>query len=305
MKIGVLTDSPADIPADLAARYGIEVVPSILIVAGQAYLDGKDITREEFYARLPSLTSAPTTSAPSIGDIQSHYRKLFDSGYEHIISLHTASKLTSIAGVARQAAADFPGRISVLESGSLSLGLGFQALAAAETLEKGAGLDETLGVIRSTRARLRVYAALDTLEYVRRSGRVPATVAALGGMLRIKPVVELREGEVRPVGASRTTRQATEKLFALLTELGSLERLAILHTNAARRAKDFLDALMVGHRRSLPRDILIVNVTTVIGTHVGPNGLGVAVVMSDPSGSSGVSDNAGNEHNNRGERGAR
>ena len=116
------------------------------------------------------------------------------------------------------------------------------------------------------------------MEYVRRSGRVPAAVAALGGLLRIKPVVELAEGEVRPLGAPRTTRQATEELYTLLTSLGPLERLAILHTNAPARAKEFLDGLMGQHRKSLPRDILMVNVTTVIGTHVGPNGLGVAVV---------------------------
>jgi len=229
---------------------------------------------------LPSFKTAPTTAAPSIGDFQARYRKLFEAGCEHILSLHTAQKLTSIAGIASQAAADFPGRVTVLESGSLSLGLGFQALAAAEALEDGAELDEALAAIRSTRERLYVYAALDTMEYVRRSGRVPAAVAALGGALSIKPVVELREGEVRPVSASRTTRQATEKLFTLLTDLGPLERLAILHTNAQGRAKDFLDALMARaeQRKSIPRDILIVNVTTVIGTHVGPNGLGLAAV---------------------------
>ena len=116
------------------------------------------------------------------------------------------------------------------------------------------------------------------MEYVRRSGRVPNAVAALGGMLHIKPVVELREGEVKPINASRTTRQATEKLFALLTALGPLERLAILHTNAQESAKEFIATLMSAHRKSIPRDILIVNVTTVIGTHVGPNGLGLAAV---------------------------
>jgi DegV family protein with EDD domain len=280
MKIGLVTDSPADIPADLAAQHGIEVVPSILVIDGKAYADGRDITREQFYTRLPVFKSAPTTAAPSIGDFQARYRKLFEAGCEHIISIHTAQKLTSIAGIARQAAADFPDKITVLESGSLSLGLGFQALAAAKAMEEGAGLEEALAVIQSTRERLRVYAALDTMEYVRRSGRVPAAVAALGGMLRIKPVVELHEGEVRPVSASRTTRQATEKLFSLLTALGPLERLAILHTNAPKRAREFLDTLMATaeRRKWVPRDILIVNVTTVIGTHVGPNGLGVAAV---------------------------
>lgn len=279
MKIGLVTDSPADLPSVLVAQYGIEVIPSTLVIEDQPFLDGKDITRDAFYTRLPNLKTAPTTAAPSIGDFQVRYRKLLDAGCQHIISLHIAAKLTSIFSVACQAAADFPGQVTVLESGSLSLGSGFQVLAAAEVIADDGSLDEVLAAIRATRERLRVYAALDTLEYVRRSGRVPAAVAKLGGLLSIKPVVELVEGEVRPLGAPRTTRQAAEKLYALLVSLGPLERLAILHTNAPARAKGLLDLLMAEHRKSLPRDIQIVNVTTVIGTHIGPNGLGVAAVM--------------------------
>ena len=278
MKIGLVTDSPADIPSDLAARYGIEVVPSIVVIDGHPYMDEKDITREQFYTLLPSLKTAPTTAAPSIGDFQTRYQKLLDAGCERVISIHTAQKLTSIAGIAQIAAADFSGKVTVLESGSLSLGLGFQALAAAEAVKEHADLAGALAAIRSTRERLFVYAALDTIEYVRRSGRVPPAVAALGGALRIKPVVELREGLVRPMAASRTTSQATEKLFALLKDIGPLERLAILHTNAPQRAAAFLDAVRARPHASIPSDILVVNVTTVIGTHVGPNGLGLAAI---------------------------
>ena len=137
-------------------------------------------------------------------------------------------------------------------------------------------LDEVLALVQSVRERIKVYAALDTIEYVRRSGRVPQAVAALGGLLSIKPVVELREGVVKPVGAPRTTRKATEKLMNLLTELGPLERLSILHTNAEPRAREFLSCLTGS--LPIPAEIPIINVTTVIGTHVGPNGLGFAAV---------------------------
>lgn len=281
MKLGLVTDSASDIPLNLAAQHGIEVVPCVVVIDGKAHIDGQGITREAFYTRLPTFKMAPTTAAPSIGDFLASYRRLFEAGCEHIISLHTAEKLTGIVSSARQAAGDFSGKISVLESGSLSLGLGFQVLAAAEAIRDGASLEDALAAIRSARARLRVYAALDTMEYVRRSGRVPATVAALGGLLSIKPVVELSEGEVKPRSAPRTTYHAAEKLYDLLAGLGPLERLAILHTNAQTRAKEFLGKLMENQRKSLPRDILIVNVTSVIGTHVGPNGLGVAAVQSD------------------------
>jgi len=139
-------------------------------------------------------------------------------------------------------------------------------------------LDGILEAIRSTRQRTKVLAALDTMEYLRRSGRVPGAVATLGGLLRIKPIVELLNGEVKPIGAVRTTRQAGERIYNALRELGPLERLAILHTNAEHRARQLLDDLMETVSQSIPRDILMVNVTTVIGTHVGPNGLGFAAV---------------------------
>jgi fatty acid-binding protein DegV len=123
-------------------------------------------------------------------------------------------------------------------------------------------------------------AALDTMEYLKRSGRVSATVAALGGMLHVKPVVELLDGEVKPLGAVRTTRQGSVRLLQALQALGPLERLAILHTNAETRARGLINDLMETVSQSIPRDIMMVNVTTVIGTHVGPNGLGFAAVKA-------------------------
>jgi DegV family protein with EDD domain len=124
-----------------------------------------------------------------------------------------------------------------------------------------------------------VFAALDTMEYLRRSGRVPPAVAALGGLLSIKPLIELIDGEVKAISAVRTTHQVNERMFNLLLEGGGMERLAILHTSAEARAKGLLDLLMQKAGQLAPRDILTVNVTAVIGTHIGPNGLGFAVVM--------------------------
>ncbi|MGZ6317523.1 MAG: DegV family protein, partial [Anaerolineales bacterium] len=129
-----------------------------------------------------------------------------------------------------------------------------------------------------TRRRLHLFAALDTLEYVRRSGRVPAAITILGSVLSIKPVIELTEGQVKVVGAVRTRKQANERMLAFMRQGGKLDRLAILHTGAETRAREFLNRLMMEMSQALPRDILLVNVTTVIGTHVGPNGLGFAAV---------------------------
>ena len=185
-----------------------------------------------------------------------------------------------MVGTAQQAANEFPGRITVVDSLSLSLGLGFQVLAAAEAAEEG--LESALVAIRSTHRRLHVFAVLDTLEYVRRSGRVPAAITILGSLLSIKPVIELREGVVRPLDAPRTSSKGAQKLFSLLVELGPLEQLSILHTNAELRAGEFLLRLRAEHAAFLPGDIRIINVTPVIGNHVGPNGLGFAAVKIKP-----------------------
>jgi len=276
MKIGIVTDSTADLPAYLIEEHNIQIVPTILILDGKEYADGTGISREEFYNRLPSLQAAPTTAAPSIGDFTTPYETLFSQGCDHIISIHAASQLTTIVNVAWQAASEFLGKVTCIDSGSLSLGLGFQVVAAAEEAEFG--LKSALAAVTSTRKRLQVYAALDTMEYLKRSGRVPGTVAALGGLLSIKPMIELADGEVKPIGAVRTTKQADERILKLLLEMGEFQRLAILHTNAEPRARNLLNEMMSQARQSVPRDIIFVNVTAVIGTHIGPNGLGFAVV---------------------------
>ena len=282
MKIGLVTDSPADLPLDLVENYGIEVIPAILIIEGQEYVDGIDITREQFYNRLPAMRRHPTTAAPSPLDFAARYQKLLADGCDHIVSIHTAEKLTSLPNFARNAAREFGGRVTVLESGSLTLGTGFQVLAAAEAIDQGLGLQAVLEQVRSTRQRVRVAAALDTMDYLRRSGRVPAAITAIGGLLSIKPVVELREGAVKPISAARTTRQATAALHEFLTRLGPLEQLAILHTNAEVRAREFLDLLMRDKsRRNIPTEFHLLSVTSLIGAHIGPNGLGFAAVKKE------------------------
>jgi DegV family protein with EDD domain len=276
MKIGIVSDSTCDLPQYFIEQHELEVIPSILVIEGKEYVDGVDLSREDFYHQLPSLRTQPTTAAPSIGEFSTRYESLLSRGFDHIVSIHAAGKLTSILNVARQAARDFADKVTCVDSTSLSLGLGFQVLAAAEAAELG--LQAALEAVESTRRRLHVYAALDTLENLRRSGRVPAAVTLLGGLLNIKPMIELVDGEVKPLAANRTTKQSNEKMLSSLLQFGPLERLAVLHTGAEARAREFLHALMQKASQAVPRDIVMVNVTTVIGTHVGPNGLGFAAV---------------------------
>jgi DegV family protein with EDD domain len=278
MKLGIVTDSTADLPPYLSEEYTLEVIPTMLVMDGKEYADGQGISRDKFYARLPGMKVLPTTAAPSIGEFKARYQKLFALGCNHILSIHAAGQLTTIVYTARQAAAEFLDQVTIIDSGSLSLGLGFQVLAAAEAAENG--LQAALSAMKSTRERIKVFAALDTMSNLRHSGRVPYAVAALGGLLSIKPIIELAEGIVKPVGAVRTTSQANERMVGLMKASGTLERLAILHTGAEKRAKEFLNRIMGEISQSIPREIMMLNVTPVIGTHVGPNGLGFAAVIA-------------------------
>ena len=276
MKLGIVTDSTADLPLYLSEQHDIRVVPVVLILEGKEYKDGIGISREDFYNRLPSLHTPPTTAAPSIGNFLTPYQSLLDSGCDHILSIHISGKLSGVISNARQAAQEFPGKITCVDSGSLSMGIGFQVLAAAEAADLSS--ESALEAIESTRRRTKVIAALDTMEYLKRSGRVPAVIANIGGMLSIKPVVELRDGEVKPMAVNRTTSQADEFILDKLLEVGEMERLAILHTNAEPRARNLLNGMMERSRMSVPRDVLFVNVTAVIGAHLGPNCVGFAAV---------------------------
>ena len=222
MKLGIVTDSTSDLPKYLIDQHELEVVPSILVIDGKEYADGIGISREDFYKRFPSFQTQPTTAAPSIGEFSTRYDSLFARGCDHVLSIHAAGPLTTIINSARQAAYDFTDKITIVDSLSISLGLGFQVLAAAEAAEDG--LQAALDTIESTRKRLHVFAALDTMENLRRSGRVPGAVAALGSLLSIKPMIELTNGEVKTIGAVRTTKQGNERMLKFLLEGGELER---------------------------------------------------------------------------------
>jgi DegV family protein with EDD domain len=276
MNIAIVTDSTADIPSDLIDKFRIHVVPNAVIIDGQTLVDGKDISRDEFYLRLPAMKDPPTTSTASSGEYQQLYQNLLELGVDQVISVHASSRLSGIYNAAHTASQEFPGRVHVQDSQSVSMGLGFQVLAAAEAVARRASISEVLALLADIRPRVHLVAMLDTLEYVRRSGRVSWARARLGGLLQVKPFVEVREGgKVISLGESRTRSKGISRLKELMFGMGELERLAILHTRAEADARQIINDI----RNRLPFEPLIVNVTTVIGTHVGPNGLGFAAVV--------------------------
>lgn len=275
MKIALVTDSTSDISQELAQRHKIFLVPNTIIIEGKSYVDGIDITREEFYQQLPTMASHPTTATASPGAYHQLYENLISQGFEKIISIHASSLLSGIINAANTAAQAFDGIVSVVDSQQLSLGLGFQVLAAAESLNQGSTLETILAVIEDVRKRARVVAMLDTLEYVRRSGRVSWTRASLGNLLQVKPFVQVQAGRVVNIGEARTRLKGIERLREFLTKFGPLQKIAILHTNAELDAQKFLQDANIPYINNP----LIVNVTTVIGAHIGPNSLGFAAVI--------------------------
>lgn len=277
MDIAIVTDSTGDIPPELAAQHHIQVVPNLLVINGKSIEDGKGISREEFYNRLPGMNPLPTTATASSGTYHQLYEKLFQLGCKEILSIHASGLLSGIVNSASLAAQSFAGRVHVIDSTSVTLGLGFQVLAAAEAVAHGAGLDATLALLKDLHPRSRVVAMLDTLEYVRRSGRVSWARANLGNLLRIKPFVEMHAGKVRSLGETRTRHKGIDHLKELLLSQGPLERLAILHTNAEAEARQIVADLNL----QMATEPLVVNVTTIIGTHTGPNGLGFAAIVKE------------------------
>lgn len=274
MDIAIVTDSTADIPKELVEKHQIHVVPNLVVIGGKSLKDGIDLSREAFYNDLPSMRDFPTTSTASSGTFQEIYEGLLKKGYKKILSIHASSLLSGIFNSARTAALNFEEKVMVVDSKLVSLGLGFQVLTAAEAVKKIGAVSEILALLDNLRQRIKVVAMLDTLEYVRRGGRVSWAKARLGNILQVKPLVEIKEGIVHSLGEVRTRSKGIARLHQLIQGLGKLERLAVLHTNAKEDAVRFLADL----KPELQEPALIVNVTTVIGAHVGPNGLGFAAV---------------------------
>jgi DegV family protein with EDD domain len=276
MRIAVVTDSTADIPTELTHKYPLWVIPTIMVVEGKSYEDDGQFTREEFYRRLPAAQPPPTTAAPAVGAFEQVYRTLLSGEFDQIISIHVASALSGVYNVAHTAAQSFGERITVLDSEQLSMGLGFQAINAARTAAKTDNIQAILEQVEETRRQTNLIAMLDTLEYVRRSGRVSWARAALGNLFRLKAFIEVKEGRVLRLGEARTRRKAIERLSEMLAQIKNIQQLAILHSNAEQDAHDFL----AGIRLSGPETPYIVNVTPVIGTHVGPNALGFVAITA-------------------------
>jgi len=279
MNIRIVSDSTCDLPEKLITQYRISIVPCYINFGSESLLDNVEISRADFYRRISSKTEFPKISAPSIGLFTKVYNRLADEGAKEIISIHVRPGLSSMANVARLAAQSLDCvRIHVIEVGQLAITLGYLVMQAAKAAAEGKSSREIIEMVKEKDQRAYLFAALNTLEYLKRGGRVPALIASLADFLNIKPVVLLRLGNVSLADRVRTTSKQVEYLLKLARRQGPLEWIGVAHTNAADRAVQLADAIKsIFH---YTKEIWIEEVTPVLGVHVGPGALGVACIKS-------------------------
>jgi fatty acid kinase fatty acid binding subunit len=272
MGVRVVTDSACDLPDDLIERNGIEVVPLTIRFGSEELIDRKELSTDEFWRRLAASDVLPETSAPSAGAFEGAFRRLIEDGATGIICINLSSNLSATmqsAQVAAQAVqADCP--VVVIDSLMVSMGLGSLCLTAAQRAADGDSLESIVANVTDRRNRSKLYGALDTLEFLKKGGRVGNARALLGTMLAIKPVLEVRDGVVEEAGKVRTRSKALRLLVERVKER-PFENLAVLHGNAPD-VDELLDLLEPLAARD---QIVVGQIGPVIGTHAGPRVIGV------------------------------
>ena len=274
--IRIVADSVCDLPPNIVKAHGVYVIPTYVNIGEQSIPDdGISLDRRQFYRDLPTMRTQPSTAAPSPGDAEAFYRKIFADGAQQIISIHVPGQLSGVLNTMRLGAkAVAESAITLVDSYQLGMGIGFQVWVAAELAAADIELDFVLDAVERVRKHTRVYAIIDTLEYMRRSGRVNPLIANFGTLLKIKPMVQVEDGEIRSLARLRTWSRAVARLSELTREQAPIERLAIFHIDSLPAAESFRDSL----RDILPQKTVIVEVSPTLGTHIGPGSIGVATL---------------------------
>ena len=278
MTIRIVTDSTAYLPDDVARTHGIEVVPLHVIVGGQDHIEGRDISAAEVAAALREYTIV-TTSRPTPQAFAEAYARLADEGATQIVSIHLSSQMSGTIEAAQLAAAEAPVPVEVIDSETIGMAMGFAVVTAAESANGGADLNAVLAAARSRLESSGVLFYVDTLEHLRRGGRIGAASALLGSALAIKPILAVRGGRIVPVEKVRTSSRAVARIEAMVVEHvrsgGQVVDIAVHHLDAAQRA----DQIAADLRTMVPGSpkVFVVELGAVVGAHVGPGTVAIAV----------------------------
>jgi DegV family protein with EDD domain len=281
MTLRIVTDSTADFEADEARDLGIEVVPLTVVFGDQALLDRVEITPEQFYRRLVESRITPKTSQPPVGRFAAAFERLAAEGATEILAICLSSRLSGTLGSAHLAAAGPPSGVRVETFDSMLVAGGLNALArrAADLARAGATLDEVVHVLRAMLPRIQIHILLDTLEYLQRGGRIGRAQALLGGMLSIKPIVSVEDGQVGASERVRSRPRGIDRLYEHIVGLSDVERVIVQHTGAPD------DALRLVARATsaLPDAAVELRwIGPVVGVYTGPRGVGAVTVQRLP-----------------------
>jgi DegV family protein with EDD domain len=278
MPVAVVTDSTAYLPAELAGAHRVTVVPLVVVLDGVEGLEGVDVAPDDVARALVLRRTAVTTSRPAPEQFVRTYRRLFDDGATAVVSVHLSDELSGTVAAARLAAAEFGDRVAVIDARSTGMGLGFPALAAGAAAVAGADLAGVRQAALDTIARTYTLFYVDTLEFLRRGGRITAAEALLGTALSVKPILHVVNGTIAVRDKVRTAGRALARLVDLAVEAAGAAEVdvAVHHVGAQRRAADLVDALRdrLGDRL---RDRYITVAGAAVAAHVGPGLVSVAV----------------------------
>jgi DegV family protein with EDD domain len=276
MPVKIVTDSVADIPPGVVAELGITVIPILLRFGEEILRDGIDITTDQFYERLASSKVMPTTAVPSLDMFARTYARLAEETSE-ILVIMLSSKLSGIYNAALQSVGliESDCRIEVVDSKCAVMSQGLVVIKAARAAKEGANIDEILEIVRRNLPRTEMHAAFDTLEYLQRGGRIGRAAALLGSLLKVNPIITLKDGLVEPAGRARSREKAIDMLYDFAAGYSHIEELAVEEAACPDDA-----AILVKRLGAIfPEDrIYRCRTTPVIGTHTGPGLLLVAVL---------------------------
>ena len=276
MTVRIVTDSVADLPSEVAQELGITVIPLNVRFGTEVYRDGIDLTTEQFYDRLVHDKTFPVTSVPSPGTFVEAYDRLAEETDE-ILVITLSSKLSGTYEVALQSIGLMKRkcRVEVIDSQWATMAEGLVVIAAAKAANSGASLDEVMNITRSNISRVDMRMAFDTLEYLKRGGRIGAAQALLGSVLKVNPIITFKDGVVHPAGRTRSRAKAIDHLYNFAMSFSHIEEMAVEHATTPDEAEMLAERLS----SKFPKErIYKAKVGCVVGTHVGPHVLSVSVL---------------------------
>ena len=277
MVVRIVTDSTADLTQEQQQAAGITIVPLNVHFGDQVFRDHVDLTADEFFRRLKASPQLPRTSQPAVGVFEEAYRTLRENGDE-IVSVHLSSKVSGTYNSALMAAKGIDEKaIDVVDSLSTSMALGFMALEAAKLARAGKDRATITERLRALVPKARVICVVDTLTYLERGGRIGRARALLGSLLNVKPILQLKDGEVVPLGRARGRPQALTRLVELLERDGHVSQLAIMHGAASADAEQLRERVAASYPGL---DILLTEIGAVLGTHTGPGVIGFTYLVA-------------------------